>query len=206
MSPFINIKLILEEVSKHEIAGYKEFKSLLNKIFESYDIQNSILLYSTNLIKNLCFESLSKFKEKNKEGGFIDINKCFICKEDFKKIINENDKKILVFNCGHKIHLKCSKTITLNNEEKIICPICIKKEIDLDVFHLNEIKINETKINKRKIEIKLNKDNIDLSMYRKGFIRMYDINKNLMTNNKNFFRDCINARERLRNIKNYTKK
>ena len=206
MSPFINIKLILEEVSKHEIAGYKEFKSLLNKIFESYDIQNSILLYSTNLIKNLCFESLSKFKEKNKEGGFIDINKCFICKEDFKKIINENDKKILVFNCGHKIHLKCSKTITLNNEEKIICPICIKKEIDLDVFHLNEIKINETKINKRKREIKLNKDNIDLSMYRKGFIRMYDINKNLMTNNKNFFRDCINARERLRNIKNYTKK
>ena len=45
-----------------------------------------------------------------------------------------------------------------------------------------------------------------ISMYRKGFIRMYDINKNLMTNNKNFFRDCINARERLRNIKNYTKK
>ena len=197
MNPFISIEQILEEVSKHKMAGYKEFKPLLHKIFESYDIQNSILSHSSNLLKNLCFEDISKFNEKNKEGNFVDFNKCSICGNLFKNIQNLNDKKILVFNCGHKMHLNCSKTEKVGYSDNFICPICIKKEIDLDIFNLTDIKINETNIQAKKKPIKLNRDKIDINMYREGFVRMKDIDNNLINKNKNFYKDCIKSRERI---------
>ena len=46
MSSYVSIKRILEEVDNNKLAGYKEFKPLFLKIFETYDIQNSILVYA----------------------------------------------------------------------------------------------------------------------------------------------------------------
>jgi hypothetical protein len=198
MSLYIGIKRILEEISKNKIAGYKEFKPLLYKILETYDIQNSILLSSTKLFKNLCFENCEEFISVNKEGNIYNINKCSICGNNFEKIKKYNEKKILVFNCGHKMHVQCSKTEKIGNDNIIICPICKKKEIELDIFHLNNFNINDTKYEEEKKIKKLNKDNIDIKIYRDGFIRMNNINNNIINKNKNFFNECIEAREKLR--------
>ena len=197
MNSYISIEQILEEVSKNKIAGYREFKPLLYKIFESYDMQTSTLLYSNNLIKNLCFEKLSKCEILNKEGAFININKCNICGKEFEKIKNQNDKNILAFNCGHKMHFHCSKTAKIENKNVLICPICIKKQIDSEMPNSNEIEITDTKINEIKTEKKLNKDNIDINIYKAGFRRMRDINKNMINKNKTFISDCIRAKERI---------
>ena len=61
----------------------------------------------------------------------------------------------------------------------------------------NEIEITDTKINEIKTEKKLNKDNIDINIYKAGFRRMRDINKNMINKNKTFISDCINAKERI---------
>ena len=201
MNEYIGIEQILEEVSKNKIAGYKEFKPLLYKIFEAYDMQSSILLYSNKLLKNICFEKISKYEEIKKEGSFLEINKCHICGNKFEKMKNQKDKNVLVFNCGHKMHLQCSKTEKIKNKENLICPLCIKKEIDLDIFNLDKKEINETKINEIKNETKLNKDNIDINMYKSGFMRMNDINKNMINKNKTFLDDCIKAKRRIQYIK-----
>ena len=198
MSSYISFKDILEEASKNKIAGYKEFKPLLNKILETYDIQNSILLYSTNLLKNLCFENIEEYNGINKEGNYLDIDICSICKNKFEKIKKQNDRKIIIFNCGHKMHLHCSKIEKIGNKENIICPICKKKEIDLDIFNLNETEINEIKNEEIKKERKLNKDNIDIKMYKSGFKRMNDIDKNIINKKKTFFNECIEVKENLR--------
>ena len=206
MSSYISFKDILEEVSKNKIAGYKEFKPLLNKILETYDIQNSILLYSTNLLKNLCFENIEEYNGINKEGNFLDVDKCSICGNNFEKIKKQNDRKILIFNCGHKMHFHCSKIEKIGNKENIICPICKNNEIDLDIFNLNKTEINEIKNEEIKKERKLNKDNIDIKMYKSGFKRMNDIDKNIINKKKNFFRECIEVKERIRYKKILKKK
>ena len=197
MNSYIGIEKILEEVSKNKIAGYKEFKPLLHKIFEAYDMESSILLYSNKLLKILCFENISEFNDLNKQGSFLDINICHICGNKFEKNKNQKDKNILIFNCGHKMHFHCSKTEIIGYQEVLICPICRKKEIDLDIFNLNEREIKDTKINEIKKEKKLNKDNIDINIYRSGFRRMNDINKNMINKNKTFLKDCIRAKERI---------
>ena len=199
MNDHIKIEQILEEVSKNKIAGYREFKPLLYKIFESYDIKTSTLLYSNKLIKNLCFEKIANCEILNKEGNFIDISKCKcdICGLKFEKIQNQKEKNILAFNCGHHMHFICAKTIEIENKDVLICPICIKKEIDLDVFHLNKIQINDTKINEIKKKKILNKDNIDISIYKTGFRRMKDIDKNQINKNKNLLNDSIRAKQKI---------
>ena len=197
MSSYISFENILEEVSKNKVAGYKEFKPLLYKIFETYDIQNSILLYSNKLFKNLCFENIEQFNKINKKGNNIDISNCNICGKKFDKIEKQNDKKILIFNCGHKMHFQCSKTECINNKETLICPICKNKEMELDIFNLNEAKIIESTIKEVKKVRKLNNDNIDVKIYKAGFNRMKDIDKNLINKNKAFLSDCIEAKNKI---------
>ena len=197
MSSYISFENILEEVSKNKIAGYKEFKPLLYKIFETYDIQNSILLYSNKLFKNLCFENIEQFNKINKKGNNIDISNCNICGKKFDKVEKQNDKKILIFNCGHKMHFQCSKTENINNKETLICPLCKNKEMELDIFNLNETKIIESTIKEVKKERKLNNDSIDVKIYKAGFNRMKDIDKNLINKNKAFFSDCIEAKNKI---------
>ena len=201
MSSYISFQNILEEVSKNKIAGYKEFKPLLNKIFETYDIQSSILLYSNKLFKNLCFENIEEYNEMNKEGNYLDINICNICGNIFDKIEENNDKKILIFNCGHKMHYHCAKIENIKNKEILICPLCKKKEKELDIFNLNETIIKDLTIKEEEKEIKkgkkLNSDNIDIKMYKAGFNRMKDIDKNLINKTKNFFCDCIEAKQNI---------
>ena len=96
------------------------------------------------------------------------------------------------------MHFICTKTIEIENRDVLICPICIKKEIDLDVFHLNKIQINNTKINEIKKKKILNKDNIDISIYKTGFRRMKDIDKNQINKNKNLLNDSIRAKQKIK--------
>ena len=208
MSSYISFENILEEVSKNKIAGYKEFKPLLNKIFETYDIQSSILLYSNKLFKNLCFENIEEFNQMSKEGNNLDVNCCNICGKEFDEFEKKNDKKILIFYCGHKMHFHCSKTEKIKKEEILICPLCKNQEIDSDIFNLNKNVINETKSEeiKKEKKILLNEDNIDIKMYKAGFNRMKDIDKNLMNKNKTFFNDCIEAKYRVSYTKSPKKK
>ena len=200
MSSYVSIKRILEEVSKNKIAGYKEFRPLFIKIFETYDIQNSILIYAVKLLKNLCFENIKEYKEINNVGNNFELNKCSVCKENFEKINKYKIRKILIFKCGHKMHFNCSLTEKEGFKEVLICPICKKYEIELDVFHLmnrDELELMETKNEEIIKDQKLNKDGIDIKNYKIGFNRMNDINNNLMHKNKMFFNDCIKVVERI---------
>ena len=159
------------------------------------------MLYSNKLFKNLCFENIEEYNEMNKEGNYLDINICNICGNIFDKIEENNDKKILIFNCGHKMHYHCAKIENIKNKEILICPLCKKKEKELDIFNLNETIIKDLTIKEEEKEIKkgkkLNSDNIDIKMYKAGFNRMKDIDKNLINKTKNFFCDCIEAKQNI---------
>ena len=95
------------------------------------------------------------------------------------------------------MHFQCSKTENINNKETLICPLCKNKEMELDIFNLNETKIIESTIKEVKKERKLNNDNIDVKIYKAGFNRMKDIDKNLINKNKAFFSDCIEAKNKI---------
>ena len=44
----------------------------------------------------------------------------------------------------------------------------------------------------------MNKDNIDISIYKAGFRRMKDIDKNQINKNKNLLNDSIRAKQKIK--------
>ena len=199
MSSYIGVRRILEEVSKNnKEAGYKEFKPILLKIFETYDNQSFILNSVGRLLINLCFENLESFKEENFEGRILELNKCDICNENFHRNSDNEARKILVFKCTHIMHRYCAYSEIFKNITKYICPICRKDEVDNAVssFSLSLLG-NKILIPNKRIEIetkvKLNKDGIDVERYKRGFNRMKNFDINFNIKNVSFIDESVKS-------------
>ena len=186
MSIYVGVKRVLDVVSEeNKTAGYKEFKPILLKIFETYDNQSFILNSVIRLFINACFENMKYFKIENFGGSHLELIKCDVCKKNFTYIKTLEDRKILVFKCSHIMHCYCSYKEEINDKDVSVCPICRKNEINNAVSNLGLSFMGRDKaeIIENETEVKVNKDGIDIDRYKRGFnvIRSIDM-KSALTN------------------------
>ena len=124
MCYYVSITRIMNVVSeRNKNAGFKEFRELIMKILNNYNSQTNIFTSIRNLLSNLIFENEDQFRAINQEGELLYKDKCDECHQEFNKNFM-NKENVLVFNCGHIFHTKCTKKE--NNEEgaEQVCPIC----------------------------------------------------------------------------------
>ena len=197
MSIYIGVNRIIKIVSqKNKTAGYKEFKPLLLKIFETYDNQSFILNSVGRLLINLCFENIHQYKKIFLGGKSVNLLKCEICGINFSQNQKNESKKILIFRCEHIMHWSCSFSEIIDDEQVQVCPICRKDEIRNAVSSLSlphKGKIRENKIIEHEKKKKFNKYKIDMTIYKKGVNRIKYYDKNYDFKNKNFIDDCAFA-------------
>ena len=197
MSIYIGVNRIIKIVSqKNKTAGYKEFKPLLLKIFETYDNQSFILNSVGRLLINLCFENIHQYKKIFLGGKSVNLLKCEICGINFNQNQKNESKKILIFRCEHIMHWSCSFSEIVDDEQVQVCPICRKDEIRNAVSSLSlphKGKIRENKIIEHEKKKKFNKYKIDMTIYKKGVNRIKYYDKNYDFKNKNFIDDCAFA-------------
>ena len=188
MSIYIGVRRILDKVSQqNKEAGYKEFKPILLKIFETYDNHSSILNSVGRLDINLFFENLKVYEKEQSKGKKFFLNECDVCKEKFSKSPTALDKKILAFKCGHIMHGYCSYSEIKNNKSIYLCPICRKNESTEENENENEIKFIPNKRVEIETKVKLNQYGIDIKRYNRKFnkLKMFDMNFSVKTNNFN---------------------
>ena len=129
MCSYVSITRIINTVSeRNKNAGFKEFRQLIINILLNYNSQVSIFESTRNLLSNSIFHNEGDFQDLNQRGELLNIDKCDKCKKEFdKNFINK--ERIVVFNCKHYCHKKC--TIKENKGAWIeeICPICQSSDI-----------------------------------------------------------------------------
>ena len=186
MSIYIGVRRILDKVSeKNKEAGYKEFKPILLKIFETYNNQNFILNSVGRLDTNLCFQNLKIYKKENLRGKQIFLNKCDVCNENFYKLNNTIDKKVFAFKCGHIMHSYCSISEIVNNKCIYLCIICRKNDLTEKNMTGSSIKFTQNKRLEIEKKVKLNKYGIDVKRYDRKFnkLKIFDMNYTIKKNN-----------------------
>ena len=204
MSFYVGVRRILDEVSqKNKEAGYKEFKPILLKIFETYDNQSFILNSVARLLLNLFFENIKSFKIENMKGKNFQLIKCNVCNENFSKSMNSDGKKILIFKCNHIMHYYCSYSEINKNVSTYACPICRKNEVENAVSNLTLMGRSSAFIQNKRVEVEtktiLNKYSIDIKRYKRGFNRLKNIDINFTTKNSSFIEESAKAsREKYR--------
>ena len=168
MCLYVSIKKILSYVTnKYKDVKIKEFKNVLNLMLNSYSNFKSMLNNSRNIIKFTINNLDNQFKKELYHGILCNIEYCDYCHKIFE--IFKKDK-IIIFLCGHKVHINCAG----DEEECIVCSnlyfntknnnneikkIKEKKEEQIDLSSENELRIKEQRLNKlKKYEKKYNEN------------------------------------------------
>ena len=187
MSIYVGVRRILDKVSlQNKEVGYKEFKPILLKIFETYDNHSSILNSIGRLDTKLCFENMKIYEKEQSKGKKFFLNKCDVCRENFSKDTSVLNKKLLAFKCGHIMHGDCSYSEIKNNRYIYLCTICRKNELTEENSN-NSINFTPNKRIEIETRVKLNKYGIDPKKYNRKFnkLKMFDMNFSVKTNNFN---------------------
>ena len=132
MSDYINLNLLVEIIAKNcEKWKTIEFYSFLDKSFYSFRRSEEILNCGKNLMSTSVLIQYDDLREKKTLGKnlFLEKEKCNFCKVSLKSSINDS---FLMFGCGHKYHIGCTK---LEQGQKV-CYLC----------RMNEIKGDEEKV------------------------------------------------------------
>ena len=164
MISFVGIKRILDEVSeKNKSAGFKEFRTILMEILNSFSNLSNILSSAKNLLTNLVLQNEHYFQVLNLKGELLKANKCAKCQKPFNKNLN-NKEKILVFSCEHVFHKECIYQGKMEYGKEYSCPICTELEFDqyFDKGKSSLIKENNSVIPEK--NIKDNKFQVNLSV------------------------------------------
>ena len=164
MISFVGIKLILKEVSeKNKNAGFKEFRTILMEILNSFSNLSNILSSAKSLLSNLVLQNEHYFQILNLKGELLKAQKCAKCQKAFNKNLN-NKEKLLVFSCEHVYHKECIYKGKIEYGKEYSCPICTELEFDqyLDKGQRSLIKENNSVIPEK--NIKDNKFQVNISM------------------------------------------
>ena len=164
MISFVGIKRILEEVSeKNKSAGFKEFRTILMEILNSFSNLSNILSSAKNLLSNLVLQNEHYFQILNLKGELLTANKCAKCQKVFNKNLSNKDK-ILVFSCEHVFHKECIYQGKIEYGKIYSCPICTELEFDQydDKGQTSLIKENNSIIPEK--NIKDNKFQVNISV------------------------------------------
>ena len=136
MVDYINLNLLLEIIAKNCAKLQSiEFYTFLDKCFYSFRRTERILKYGEHLnaISILIkFDDIRHMKTIGK-NIYLEEDKCDFCKFSLKSSANMS---FMMFFCGHKYHIGCTK---LENN-KNVCYVCRMNEIGDDNEKIKELK------------------------------------------------------------------
>ena len=166
MYAYTGIKKIISRVSEaNKQASSKEFKPVLRKLLKGYGYLDTILTIAKRLLANNAINNLNKERNLIKKGICYHKLICDKCK-------NNNDDKILLFRCGHKMHKKCC----INKNNLNMCDICYEQELNESISIINfENLMNNLSKDKNKINSKYN--NLDDNGSQNSLINIKNNNK-----------------------------
>ena len=131
---------------------YNDFVSILSKILPLLKNYSSMLKTSNKLFNQFYMNDLNIFNTKTFEGIDMNLSRCDLC----HKIIDKNTKKkIVLFQCGHILHLGCSFIY----EEMPYCNICFNNKYEYQITFPKNIKsetVNDEP-NKEQLEAQKNR-------------------------------------------------
>ena len=132
---------------------YNDFVSILSNILPLLKNYSSMLKTSNKLFNQFYMNDLNIFNTKTFEGIDMNLSRCDLC----HKIIDKNTKKkIVLFQCGHILHLGCSFIY----EETPYCNICYNNKYEYQITFPKNIK-SET------VNDEPNKEQLDAQKNRK---------------------------------------
>ena len=139
MCLYVKMKEILEFVIlNYQDSKYIEFKNLIIKILQSFLRYTKVLGSAKVLLSNSIIYNAKSFYKVRGEGRLVTLEKCDWCRRKFAKGSNE---KIILFQCGHKIHSKCNyKEGQMVNGEPV-CMICKTNNFEEENEKKDEINI-----------------------------------------------------------------
>ena len=141
---YVGIKKIVEYVTiNNKEVEFKEFKPILMQMLEGYTNFSKIFELVRNLISFRVSGELKIYYKILAEGNYYNIKKCDHCENQFK----ENDFLIL-FKCGHKLHLICC----VMDNDNLSCPMCRKKNIESSITTYRDINHRIKKITEKDIK------------------------------------------------------
>ena len=165
MYAYTGIKKIIARVSEvNKDAASKEFKPVLRKLLKGYGYLNTILSITKKLLSINTISNLKEEQNLIRKGICYKKNTCDQC----QTVVDENNNRLILFRCGHKIHKNCC----LIKNNLYLCNICYDKEKkeSLSLMNFENLIIGLTKDNykinrryKRKEKLNKNddKNNID---------------------------------------------
>ena len=122
MNSYVSIKTIIQFVTMNQKqAEYKEFKEILKTMLFTYTLYNNILHCTRKLISRTVRRSEEEYTRELRIGNVYHLLKCEECEKEF-----DIEEKIMIFKCGHQIHLSCCT----KNKTDLFCPICRREEIE----------------------------------------------------------------------------
>ena len=161
MSEYINLKLIINEMSKKfGSAGFERFKSITSLMFIEFKTSENINKILYNLLAKESEKQLNEFVYQFNQGQLAIFEKCETCGKSYDK--NTYLLDIIYFKCNHSYHNLCFMKGGYDLE---ICPICDKTKIDLSKYEepIKEEKDKNEIQEPKKIEVKkkeVNKEQI----------------------------------------------
>ena len=112
---------------------YNDFISILSRILPLLKNYSSMLKTSNKLFNQFYMNDLNIFNNKTFEGIDMNLSRCDLC----HKIIDKNTKKkIVLFQCGHILHLGCC-FIYENNP---YCRLCYDNKYEYQITFPKNIK------------------------------------------------------------------
>ena len=121
MYAYTGIKKIIARVSEvNKDAASKEFKPVLRKLLKGYGYLNTILSITKKLLSINTISNLKEEQNLIKKGICYKKNTCDQC----QIVVDENNNRLILFRCGHKIHKNCC----LIKNNLYLCNICYDKE------------------------------------------------------------------------------
>jgi hypothetical protein len=116
MCLYVYVKKIIAYVTtKYKDAKIKEFKNVLTLMLNSFSTLTSILNNNRKIIKFTKENFDIQYKKEIYQGILCDVEYCDYCHKKFEFCKKD---KIIVYLCGHKLHLNC---VGENNDECIVC-------------------------------------------------------------------------------------
>ena len=123
MCCYVSIPLIISNIPKDETPASKEFIQLIRKMLSSFLHLVNVFKSGKMLLGKSVLYTLKELKEMSERGINMRIDKCDICKKTFGKNPTE---MICIFNCGHKMHQRCS----IIEDGEVVCVVCRKNDIE----------------------------------------------------------------------------
>ena len=174
MYSYVKVTNIMSSLTQqNKEIEYKEFKPILIKMLNGFTHSRKILELISNISTINILKSEKELIKTSTSGNYYDVEKCDKCNHEIKK-----EDVVCLFKCNHKIHFMCS----MKEEEKILCSVCIKNEVEnaISSFDNKEKKISKPEESDMENFINNEYDNY---LLERNFYELNQLNKDFLYDN-----------------------